>query len=165
MSWVAQSDEPATFDALLERCPELLDRYRAFYRSFWSEGLVPRRILELTRLRIAAIHGCPQEWEARDAGVALSRRERESLRNGDFSAFTEDEQALLSLAELIPFAHHQISDNQVAELSRRLGPSGTVAALTALAIFDARCRLEIVLDAATAPGPLTAPSLQSDGPA
>lgn len=159
MSWV--TGQPAGYDAVLGRRPELVSRYRTFYRTFWAEGLVRRRILELTRLRIAAIHGCAQEWEVRDGGVMLNDDELEAVGQGDFSAFSEDERAALQLAELMPFAHHQISDEHVAEAGRRFGAPGAVTLLTALAFFDANCRLKIVLDVASTPGPVNDPPLRS----
>jgi len=42
----------------LELAPELFDRYFAFFRPAHTTGLVPARIKELARLRIAVLNGC-----------------------------------------------------------------------------------------------------------
>lgn len=43
---------------LLELAPKLFDRYFAFFRPAHTEGLVPARIKELARLKIAALNHC-----------------------------------------------------------------------------------------------------------
>lgn len=125
--------------------PELAERYRAFYASLWESELLPRRTLELCRLRVAAIHGCDSEWEIRDGAVSLGARELEDLRTGRLTEFELAERAALALAEQLPYAHHQISDAQVAAAKAALGDAGCVALLTALALFDAGCRWRLVL--------------------
>ena len=40
-------------EGVLRHRPELLEKYRVFYQSFWQDGLVPRRVLELCRRRVA----------------------------------------------------------------------------------------------------------------
>lgn len=160
MSWITVPDQPASLEAVLARRPELVSRYREFYRSLWTEGLLPHRILELTRLRIAAIHDCEQEWALRDAAVALHDDELDRLRRGDVAAFSADEQAALALAEAMPFAHAQISDAEVAQAQRRFGAPGAVTLLTALAFFDVTCRLKIGLEVASLPGAYSDPPLR-----
>lgn len=43
---------------ILELAPELFDRYFAFFRPAHTEGIVPARIKELARLKIAALNAC-----------------------------------------------------------------------------------------------------------
>ena len=43
---------------LAELIPELFERYFAFFRPGHQEGVVPSRIKELARLKIAALNGC-----------------------------------------------------------------------------------------------------------
>lgn len=43
---------------LLELAPELFERFFAFFRPGHTEGVVPARIKELARLKIAAINEC-----------------------------------------------------------------------------------------------------------
>jgi len=38
--------------------PEFFERYFAFFRPGHQEGVVPARIKELARLKVAAINGC-----------------------------------------------------------------------------------------------------------
>ena len=162
MTWVTELDAPTRFEAVLQHRPELLRRFRAFYQTFWSEGLVPRRVLELCRLRIAAIHECAAEWGLRDAAVELDEAALAALGAGRFGEFSAAEQAALAVAELTPYAHHQITDAEVARLNDAFGARGAVALLTALAFFDVVCRLKLVLDVAPEPGDL-APAPLRDG--
>ena len=41
-----------------ELIPDLFDRYFAFFRPGHQEGVVPSRIKELARLKIAALNDC-----------------------------------------------------------------------------------------------------------
>ena len=133
-------------EGMLSHRPELLEKYRSFYQSFWQDGLVPRRTLELCRLRIAHIHSCAGELAVLDREVELRELECTALERGDFSVFTVAEQAALQLAELMPHAVHQISDDAVELASEHFGHPGCVALLTPLAFFDVSCRLKTVLE-------------------
>ena len=161
MTWLSELDAPTRFEAVLEHRPELLTRFRAFYRTFWSDGLVPRRVLELCRLRIAAIHDCESEWVVRDAAVALDADALDALRAGRSGTFTTSEQAALAVTEQIPYAHHQVTDEDVDRLRDAYGASGAVALLTALAFFDVVCRLKVVLEVAPEPASLESPPLRA----
>ena len=146
MTWLTDNDSPASaLEAVLGLRPELLSRYRAFYATFWEDGLVPPRTLELCRLRIAAIHDCDAEWLIRDANVALSGEQLDALRSGHFDDFSADEQAALAVADQIPHQHHQIGDDDIQALEHTLTPAGAVLLLTAAAFFDVSSRLKLVL--------------------
>ncbi len=49
------ADEPLNLQALI---PEHFKRYFAFFRPGHTEGVVPSRIKELARLKIAALNDC-----------------------------------------------------------------------------------------------------------
>ena len=42
----------------LELAPELFERYFAFFRPGHQEGIVPSRIKEIARIKVAAINEC-----------------------------------------------------------------------------------------------------------
>lgn len=160
MSWISPKEAATAFESALAHRPELLERYRAFYGSFWEDGLVPRRTLELCRLRIAAIHDCAAEWLVRDPQAGVQPEELVNLRSGSFTDFAPAEQVALQLAEQLPFAHHQITDAQVGAVKDALGEPGCVSLLTALAFFDVSCRLRLALDIAAEPVELDQPPLR-----
>lgn len=145
MSWVSEVDATTSWEGVLGNRPELLTRYRAFYERFWRDGLVPVRVLELCRLRIAAIHDCEAERVVHDAAAGVSEAERQAIENADFESFSDEERAALAVAEQMPYAHHQITDADVQRLEKSFGATGAVSLLTALAFFDATSRLKIVL--------------------
>lgn len=146
MTWLRQTDDAhTTLEGVLSLRPELLSRYQTFYATFWEDGLVPARTLELCRLRIAAIHECDAQWLIRDADVGLSDHELGQLRSGRFDGYSSEEQAALAVAEQIPYQHHQISDDDIQALEQTLTPAGAVSLLTAIAFFDVSSRLNLVL--------------------
>lgn len=160
MSSLLATDGAASLDAVLGRRPALLSRYKAFYGSLWRAGALPRRLLELCRLRIAAIHGCAQEWQVRDAGVELTVGEAAALEQGDFSTFSADEQAALAVAEQFPFQHHGVSDAEMAAVQAAFAPNGAVALLIALAFFDVTCRWKLAFAVRGQAVELTQPPLR-----
>lgn len=151
MSWIDGVEAGTPIDALLGLRPGLLARYKAFYSALWEDDLLPRRLLELCRLRIAEIHGCAQERTVRDAAVGLSDLEEAALRTGDPAAFAAPEQAALARAEQFPFEHHGISDAAVDWAKTQLGAKAIVALLVALAFFDVSCRWKLAFDLETQP--------------
>jgi len=159
VSWIAGTADP--WHELLASRPRLAELYGNFYRSLWN-GAVDRRVLELCRLRIAAIHDCAAERDIRDAAVSLSAAERTALDSGDPAPFDAASRAALALAERMPFDHHGITDQEVATAERHFGADGTVTLLTALAFFDVTCRLKLVADTEVVPTRLERPPLDGD---
>lgn len=166
MTWLTSAAEGSSdFERILALRPELLERYRRFYAALWMGDLLPLRLLELARLRIAAIHACAAETAIEHAGTGVSSEEREALLRGDFSAFADPlEQCVLRLAEQLPHAHHFIEDSEFDELKQRLEPKAVVALMTGMALVDANCRLRLTLGVADTPAtdcsnPHTAPLL------
>ncbi|MAG29349.1 MAG: hypothetical protein CL908_00455 [Deltaproteobacteria bacterium] len=51
----ATRDEPMN---MLELAPEFFERFFAFFRPGHQEGIVPSRIKELARIKIASINEC-----------------------------------------------------------------------------------------------------------
>jgi alkylhydroperoxidase family enzyme len=162
VTWLTAHSAPTHFESVLAHRPELLARFRTFYATLWSVDAVPRHVLELCRLRIAAIHDCEAEWVIRDATIPLDENCLAALHAGHFDSFAEYEQAALAVAEQMPWGQHQVSDADVAGLQRRFGDAGTVALLTALAFFDVVCRLKCVFGVVPEPCELAAPPL-ADG--
>ena len=159
MTWLTAHSAPTHFESVLAHRPELLVRFRSFYASLWSTGTIPRRVLELCRLRIAAIHDCEAEWVVRDAAVLLDENCLATLHAGRLDAFTADEQAALAVAEQMPYGQHHVSDADVARVQSAFGSAGAVALLTALAFFDVVCRLKCVFGVVPEPLELTSPPL------
>ena len=137
-----------TTDLLAAR-PELADHRATMLDGIWRDSGVPPRLLELARLRVAALlHD--------EAGVAV--RTPAAVAAGldadlvDALAgwptdprFTPTDRAALALAEQFVMDCHGITDAQVAELHDALGDQATVGFLIALALFDGFSRAATVL--------------------
>lgn len=136
----------ANLEPTLGMRPELWSRFQGFYDALWNDGHISRRVLELCRLRVAAIHGCDAEWEYRTADVFIADTDVAALRRGDFQPFDHCERAALQIAEKTPFQHHAISDTEVKAVEDGYGPAATVALLTAIAFFDVRCRWHLTFN-------------------
>ena len=120
----------------------LFDKYTDFCAGIWSEPEPGQRALSIGLTCIEAIHGIADERrEALD--VELLPTELAQIRAFQFAGFTAEEQIVLALADLIPFRHHEISDEQVVAAQEAFGPRGAVVLLVALAFFDVNCRLKL----------------------
>jgi alkylhydroperoxidase family enzyme len=152
-------ETPSPLEGFLGHRPELLDLYQRFYASVWEDSGLDPGLLELCRLRIAAIHQCQEEtslhYEIR--GLTPSKiADLDSWR--DSSAYSAAERAALTLAEQMPWEHHTIHDDDVARAREQIGTAGTVALVIALALFDGRCRLRLAFGLPGAETPVPAPS-------
>ena len=152
MSWLAsRNDSPAIdgFESVLGLCPELLERYRGFYGAIWDEGVLPARLLELCRLRIARLNRCEAESAIAHSESGLTIAERSSLSRGDIpDSVTDLERRVLAVASKVPFEIHDVGDDEIEALRLGLGDDGLVALMLALPLFDASCRLRLVLEVA-----------------
>lgn len=133
------------FELVLGRSPDLLIAYREFYGTFWDRDVLPARLVELVRLRIAQLHVCAAEVAIRDAGSGVDDATVEALSSWQSSdMFSSTERAALGYAELIPFAHHQITDAEVEQIKGHLGDRGFVALAILSTFVDANCRLRLL---------------------
>jgi alkylhydroperoxidase family enzyme len=118
--------------------PGLRGLVAEFAHTALDEQAVPARILVLCRARIAALHTMPPA----DG----------DLPNPSTGALTAAERACLALAEKLPWAWHDISDDEVAAARAALGSDAALVHLiVSLALFDADCRVRLVLGADDAP--------------
>lgn len=132
---------------MLSAQPVLLEKYQLFLQQLNSDESVPANILEMVRRRIDYVHGA-----ASKPSVSISADEDLRLSRAQFSQFADDAQAALTIAELMPFGHAQISDNDVTKLQHHFGERGVVVVLVAAAFHDVECRLAQSLDARFAEG-------------
>lgn len=139
-----EKGESLVLDSMFQHRPELAKKYRTFLNSLSQSDLLPPRLLALCGRRIAHIHGCAAKVGGAGPEAGFSAEDEAALLAGDFSGFSVSEQAALEVAELISFAHHQISDAQVSLLNEQLGHAGCVALLTAVSFIDVNCRLGLV---------------------
>jgi alkylhydroperoxidase family enzyme len=136
------------FEGALGLRPELLAAYKAFYGQLWDAKLLPARLLELCRLRIAELHGCRAEAVVRHAEAGDS----------DLKPRTELERRALALAEKLALDHHAITDDETEWLRAELGEPGLVALLLAVSLFDANARLRIALEIEPEPATVAQPA-------
>jgi alkylhydroperoxidase family enzyme len=150
MSWLAGHDDlpnAGGLERVLGLRPDLLEHYRAFYGALWDEAVLPSRLLELCRLRIAGLNRCEAESAIRHAGSGVTIAERTSLGSREVpSSLTDLERHVLDVASKVPFEIHGLEDDEVALLRDELGDDGLVALMIALPLFDMNCRLRLVLE-------------------
>ena len=96
-----QSPAPAWLE-LLSPHPVLPRAWGTMYEMLVEGGVVESRVKQLQRILISERFGCPQ-WAPEESpsilGAGIDDREREAIRNSDYSVFSERERAALYYAE------------------------------------------------------------------
>lgn len=113
MAWKALNEltgEPA-FVEVFAKAPELLDFAMVqFYQKLFFEGRVGERYKQLARLRLSMNHGCRTCNLQNLVGVAelgYSQERIDAMWQQDYSDFSEDEQAVMELADEIALNNDQ----------------------------------------------------------
>jgi alkylhydroperoxidase family enzyme len=129
--------------------PELYEAWRAFRDVFWERGLVDPVILELCRLRVAALHECRAELATRTPTARAAGLDEAKIASlPDWATdprFDPRERACLRFAEQFVLDAQGVSDADAAAVTSALGDPGLVALVEALALFDGFCRFRLVL--------------------
>jgi hypothetical protein len=95
----------ATFVEVFANAPELLNFAMVdFYQKLFFEGRVDERYMQLARLRLSMNHGCRtcnlQNLKG-VAGFGYTEKQIDDMWAGDYGSFSEDEQAVMELADEI----------------------------------------------------------------
>ena len=136
MAWNALNEltgEP-TFVEVFAKAPELLNFAMVdFYQKIFFEGRVGEKHKQLARLRLSMNHGCRTcnlQNLAGVAGLGFSQEQIDAMWRQDYAGFSEDEQAVMELADeialnndhgkLTPALHARLrrhfSDEEILEL-------------------------------------------------
>jgi len=124
MAWEALNELTGTptFVDVFAKAPELLDFAMVqFYQKIFFEGRVGEKYKQLARLRLSMNHGCRTCNLQNLAGVAnigYSQEQIDAMWRQDYSSFSEDEQAVMELADEIALNNDQ--GNLTAELHAKL---------------------------------------------
>ena len=148
MAWLEPAPGAATpLEGYFGQRPDLLDQFKRFYGTFWDDKLLDPALLEMLRIAVARAHGCEAELAIRHEASGLSEAKRKALGNWRHSdLFDESERACLAYAERIPFEHTAITDAEAEAVKAALGEPGYVAFSVAVSMFDALCRVRMVMD-------------------
>lgn len=142
MTWLPASGPGETdFERAFALRPELFAAWRDFASLFWTRRLVDPVLLELCRLRIAAMLGARQPLGLRMPEAKLDEARIALLDSWwTHDSFSETERACLRFAERFALDPKEISDADAAAVVAALGDAGMVAFVEALAIFDGFAR-------------------------
>ncbi len=142
-SFAAEGREPIDLYRALANVPALLVAYRSLPQHLRHAATTPRHLRELAVLRVAQLVGSAYEWShhrpmAVKAGVTEEQIDAlASWRSSD--RFDADERSVLAAVEAIHGL--QLSDAQFAALQERLGRSGAMEIVVAVAQYEATARI------------------------
>lgn len=147
MSWLVEG--ASSRDELLAMHPGLAADHQHLLDEIWRGSLDPR-ILELCRLRTATILGNTVAWDEPRSPAAIESGLDESLVDAlpqwpTHSGFDAATRACLGLAEQYVMDVHGITDAQVADVTKHIGPDGVVTLTTALAVWELTHRFDNAL--------------------
>ena len=108
----------ATFVEVFAQAPELLNFAMVdFYKTLFFEGRLDEKYMQLARLRLSMSHGCHTCNSQNLPSVAsfgYSQEQIDAMWVQDYSSFSEDEAAVMELADQIAL------DNRAGELTPEL---------------------------------------------
>ena len=119
--------KPGNVQKALAHRPEMLKNFLGFYASVGRS--LDRKLYELIYIRVSLInqcHYCLQYHLASSKRVGLTPDDWAALKQGNYSRFTEKEQAALAYAEKLTRAPHSVSDADVSGLKTHFGDTEIV---------------------------------------
>jgi len=119
--------KPGNAQKALAHRPEMLKNFLGFYASVGRS--LDRKLYELIYIRVSLInqcHYCLQHHLASSKRVGLTPEDWAALKQGNYSRFTEKEQAALAYAEKLTRDPHSVSDADFAGLKTHFGDAEIV---------------------------------------
>ncbi len=114
--------------------------------AVWEHESIPHGVLELCRIRVAQLLGVDWALDYRTPGVDLLEAKARSVGAWPTAdALNDLERLCLDIAELFVIDVHALTDEQMAEVSERVGPAGVIQLTTALAVWDGIYRASLTL--------------------
>ncbi|MBK7814209.1 MAG: hypothetical protein IPJ52_07795 [Rhodocyclaceae bacterium] len=130
--------------------PDIEDAFHAVWEALERQHHLPLAMLELARLRLAALHRADHEMALRSPW-ATGMHERKAVavlagawhRQDDFDAA---ERSVLAFTEIYAQGPEFITDELATEITGHFGDAGLVCLIEALGFIDARIRLALVFN-------------------
>lgn len=149
MSWIPDTGHRKGLLGTLSLNPEPANALHAYRKAIWSQPYLPITVLELCRLRLAQLHNCQEQWQTRNidahrAGITDDKIEQLPQWHRD-PQFSAAEKACLEFAEVYFQDPQALTDAQAEAVKAHFGESGLVVLVQALGLFDAQCRLALLL--------------------
>ena len=150
MSWLIQPDDRADdFETVFGMTPGAYARFRVLYASLWNPKALDLGVLELCRLRVAALLGCASETqfrvpEARSSGLPEAKIAALPLYPSS-PLFSELERRCLAYVEQYVLDPHGLEDRDFELLREHLNDAQISALTLAAAVFDALARFRLGL--------------------
>jgi uncharacterized peroxidase-related enzyme len=111
--------KPGNVQKALAHRPEMLKSFLTFYASVGRS--LDRKLYELIYLRVSLINGCrycTQHHVASSKRVGLTSEDWADLKAGNYSRYSDKEQAALTYVEKLTRTPHDITDADFAPLTR-----------------------------------------------
>jgi len=137
-----------TLSAALRAGGVLADDYNAVSKAVWSQDHLPAALLDLSRLRLAQLHGADSELQLRlENGLEAAKIEALLAGNISTGLFSAAELAVLDFTEIYAQDPAAISDDMADAIKRHFGEAGLVCLVEALGFIDGRIRLALMFNA------------------
>ena len=111
--------KPGNAQKALAHRPEMLKNFLPFYASVGRS--LDRKLYELIYILVSLINGChycTQHHLASSKRVGLTAEDWAALKAGDYSRYTEKEEAALTYVEKLTSTPHDITDADFAPLTK-----------------------------------------------
>jgi alkylhydroperoxidase family enzyme len=130
--------------------PDIEDAFHSVWEALGHQNHLPPALLELARLRLAAMHRADDEMAMRSPwATGLSEQKAASTLAGNWHRdpnFNASDRAILAFTEVYAQGAEFITDELAADVKDHFGDTGLVCLIEALGFIDARIRLALVFN-------------------
>jgi alkylhydroperoxidase family enzyme len=111
---------PGKFNGIMAWRPDLMEAFFVFYAKLWTDGVLPMRVKDLVRMKIARTVGCRicQNTRFKLAEGHTVEDDYLSIDDVDNGDYTDAEKAALRYVEAFCLHPEHVTDEMVADLRR-----------------------------------------------
>lgn len=119
--------KPGNVQKALAQRPDVLKNFLPFYASVGKS--LDRRLYEMIYIRVSVLndcHYCLQHHLASSKRAGLTPEDWRALKTGDYTRFSEKEQAALAYTEKLTRAPYEVTDSDFAKLKKHFSDAEIV---------------------------------------
>lgn len=141
---------PGKFNGIMAWRPELMEAFFGFYATLWTDGVLPMRIKDLARMKIARTVGCRicQNTRFKVAEGHTVEDDYLAIDDIDSGDYTDAERAALRYVEAFCVGAENITDAMVTDLREHFSDEQIVELSILVAIVSGFASINVALNVA-----------------
>ena len=141
---------PGKFNGVMAWRPELMEGFFAFYAQLWTQGVLPMRVKDLARMKIARTVGCRicQNTRFKVAEGHTTEGDYEDIDHVGDGSYTPAERAALTYVETFCVNAQMVTDDMVARLREHFSEAEIVELSVLTGVVSGFAKINVALNIA-----------------